>query len=372
MYALATLVALLLAGSLVYCVLIVIAARAYLAQRRVSTNGREPISVLKPLSGAEAHLEANLRSFFDQDHPDFELIFAVRTAEDAAADVVRRLQDEFPNRSAQLVVTGEPPYANPKVFSLDRMLALARHDLLVMSDSDIRIPAGFLKAIAAEFEDRDLGLATCPYRAVGGPSIWSTLEAQGMNTDFLGGLLVARMIGGVRFAVGPTVAARRSVLQAIGGLPSLKDYLAEDFVMGKFAAAGGLGVIISQNVVEHHIGSEDLGVNATHRLRWSRSTRRSRPLGYLGQLFTYPLPLALILWCLHPAWWPALLPVMALRALAAWATCRWVLGSRPSWLLLPMQDILSFFFYVAGYFGNTIEWRGRRYYLHRDGRFELR
>src|SRR5581483_1717055 len=150
-------------------------------------------------------------------------------------------------------------------------------------------------------------------------------------------------------------------LQAIGGFQALKDYLAEDFVMGKFVADTGLGVILSRNVVEHRIGNEGFGPNAAHRLRWARSTRRSRPLGYLGQLFTYPVPMAVILWCLHPAWWPAVAAAVGLRSVAAWATCAWVLTTKPAWLLLPFQDLLSFGFYVAGFFGNTIEWRGRRY-----------
>src|SRR5262249_41572090 len=147
--------------------------------------------------------------------------------------------------------------------------------------------------------------ATCPYRAVGGPTFWSQLEATGMNTDFIAGILTARMIEGMRFAVGPTIAARRTVLQQIGGFDRLKDYLAEGFVVGKFAAEAGHGVILSSHVIEHHIAATDLQHNAAHRLRWVRSTRRSRPLGYFGQLFTMPLPLALLMLAVAPAWWPA-------------------------------------------------------------------
>lgn len=371
MHIITLVVAVLLAGSLVYCVLIAIAARSYLAQEPVLTNTFEPISVLKPLAGAEEDLETNLRSFFNQDYAHFELIFAVREAEDAAAGVVRALQKEFPTRAAQLIITGEPSYANAKVFSLDRMLEFAKYDLLVMSDSDIRIPDDFLKSIAAEFSNPNVALATCLYRAVGGNSLWSSLEAEGMNTEFLGGLLVARMIEGVKFAVGPTIAARKSALRAIGGFAALKDYLAEDFVMGKFVAAAGLGVIVSRNVVEHRIGSESARMNVAHRLRWARSTRRSRPLGYLGQLFTHPSCFAILLVCMHPAWWRALLAALMLRFLAAWATCQWVLKIKPRWHLVIVQDLLSFVFYLAGFVGNKIEWRGRRYYLHRDGRFEL-
>jgi ceramide glucosyltransferase len=369
---LAIIAAFLVAGSLVYCILVVLAARDYLAQQRPSTTDYAPISVMKPLSGAEEDLEKNLGSFFEQDHPDFEILFAMREASDPARAVVERLQQKFPAVRSRLLVTGDPPYPNAKVFSLDRMLSEARHHLLVMSDSDIRVEPGFLRSVAAEFSDPQVGLATCPYRAVGGPSLWSRLEAEGMNTEFLAGMLVARMLEGVRFAVGPTLVARRSVLAAIGGFAVLKDYLAEDFVMGKFAAEAGIGVILSRNIVEHHIGSEKLRPNAAHRLRWVRSTRRSRPAGYLGQLFTYTLPLALLLCAIEPRWWPVLLIAIALRALAAWSMSVWILSARPHWLLLVLQDLLSFLFWIAGFFGNTIVWRGRRYYLHADGRFEPR
>jgi ceramide glucosyltransferase len=362
----------LLAGSIVYCVLIVIAARRYLAQPLLPNRDLPAISVLKPLAGVDEGLEANLRSFFEQDHPAFEILFAVRDARDPAIQVVQALQEQFPARSSRMIITGEPPYPNAKVFSLDRMLAEARHDLLLMSDSDIRVSPGFLKAVAAEFSDPRVALATCPYRAVAGRSLWSNLEAEGMNTEFLAGLLVARLIEGVKFAVGPTLAARKSVLAKIGGFDKLKDYLAEDFVLGKFAAEAGFGVILSRNIVEHRIGSETWRVNAAHRLRWVRSTRRSRPLGYIGQLFTYPLPLALVLCTLAPTWWPALIVAAAFRAVAAWSTSAWILGSAPRWHLLVLQDILSFGFWLAGFFGNTIIWRGRRYYLYSDGRFELR
>jgi len=362
----------LLAGSIVYCVLTVAAARSYLAQPIPVTRDLAPISVLKPLAGVDEGLEPNLRSFFEQDHPEFELLFAVRDPADPAVPVVQALQAQFPARASRLIVTGAPPYPNAKVFSLDRMLAASRHDLLVMSDSDIRVAPGFLKSIAAEFADPNTALATCPYRAVAGQSLWSNLEAEGMNTEFLAGLLVARMMEGVRFAVGPTLAARKSLLAKIGGFNTLKDYLAEDFVLGKFAAQAGFGVILSRNTVEHRIGSEPWGINAAHRLRWVRSTRRSRPLGYIGQLFTYPLPLAMIVCAFLPGWWPALLAAALFRAIAAWSTSAWILGAKPRWHLVILQDILSFAFWLAGFFGNTVMWRGRRYYLYSDGRFELR
>jgi ceramide glucosyltransferase len=368
---LAGIVLLLLLGPIVYSVLQIVAARQYLAVRPPALKSTEPITILKPLAGLDLDLESNLRTFFEQDYPAFEILFAVRNQADPATAVVARLQQEYPKISSRLFHTGEPPYPNAKVFSLDRMLSAAANDLVVMSDSDIRVTPELLRTVAAEFQDQRLGVATCPYRAVAGKSLWSRLEATGMNTDFWGSALVARMLEGMHFAVGPTIAARRRVLQAIGGLDRVKDYLAEDFVIGKFAAEQGYAVILSSYVIEHHIGSATLAENLTHRLRWARSTRRSRPAGYIGQLFTMPLPLALLVCAFAPAWWPVLPVTLIVRAVAAYMVSSRVLRARINWLLLPMEDILGFCFWLAGFFGNTISWRGRRYRLFSDGRFEL-
>ena len=360
-----------LCAAIVYSLLQIVAALRYLAVRPLILASAEPISILKPLAGLDLDLESNLRTFFDQDYTEFEILFAVRSEADPAAEVVARLQHEYPNVPSRLVLTGEPPYPNAKVYSLDRMLAAAAYDLVVMSDSDIRVARDLLRTVAAEFQDANLGVATCPYRAIPGASLWSRLEATGMNTDFWGSALVARMLEGMRFAVGPTIAARRSVLQAIGGFARVKDYLAEDFVLGKFAAEAGHGVILSSYVVEHHIGSATLQQNVAHRLRWNRSTRRSRPAGYVGQLFTMPLPLALLVCAASPAWWAVLPITLIVRTVAAYTVSARVLRTRVNWLLLPVEDILGFAFWLGGFFGNEVAWRGRRYRLSSDGRFEL-
>ncbi len=360
-----------LCGSLVYSVLQIIAALKYLAVKPSALQRYEPISILKPLAGLDMDLESNLRTFFEQDYPAFELLFAVRSEGDPAVEVVSRLQREYPTVPSRLLITGEPFYPNAKVFSLEHMLKAAANDLVVMSDSDVRVTPTMLRTIAAEFQDPQLGVATCPYHAVPGGSLWSRLEATGMNTDFWGSALVARMVEGMHFAVGPTIAARRQVLNSIGGFAGLKDYLAEDFVIGKLAADAGHGVILSSYVIEHHIGSANWNENVEHRLRWTRSTRRSRPAGYVGQLFTMPLPLALLVCVFSPAWWPILPVTLFVRTLAAYTVSWRVLHSRINWMLLPIEDALGFCFWIAGFFGNTISWRGRRYRLSADGRFEL-
>jgi ceramide glucosyltransferase len=360
----------LLCGVAIYTLLSILAALKYLAVRPQEHGEQEPISVLKPLFGLEQGLESNIRTFFEQDYPAFEILFAVRESTDRAVPIIEKLQREYPGIRSRLLITGEPPYSNAKVYSLDCMLAAAAHDLVVMSDSDTSATPAMLSTLAAEFQDPKLGIATCPYRAVPGPGLWSRVEATGMNTDFLAGILVARMLEGMHFAIGPTIAARRVVLQSIGGFNRLKDYLAEDFVMGKLAAEAGHGVILSSHVIEHHIGSTDLRHTAAHRLRWVRSTRRSRPLGYLGQLFTMPVPVAIFCCALDPTLWPALPAVIALRTLAAWIMTTRVAHAKLNWPLLVIEDLASFVFWMAGFFGNTITWRGRRYRLYPDGRFE--
>jgi ceramide glucosyltransferase len=372
---LSILLAAVLAGSMVYCVLTIIAVFSWKRQRLPDLHGAEPVSVLKPLHGLDEGLEDNLRSFFTQDYPDFELLFAARDADDPALSLVRRLSAQFPSVRARILVAGEPPWPNAKAWSLALMMREARNDLLVMSDSDIMAAPDLLRVIAAQFQDERLAVATCPYRAVPGRSIWSTLEALGMNTEFWGGVFTARLVErGVRFAIGPTVAARRRVIESIGGWEYLSRYLAEDFVLGQAAADRGHGVALSRFVVEHRIGSQRWRANFAHRLRWNRSTRRSRPAGYVGQLFTHPLPIALLLTMLGSGWrlW-ALAAALVFRAASAYAVSSMALQDRLSsrlWYLIPVQDVLSFVFWLAGFVGNTIHWRGRIYRVLRDGRFE--
>jgi ceramide glucosyltransferase len=360
----------LLASTGMFSLLSIVAALRYLSVRPRVAGDPPPISILKPLAGLDPGLESNLRTFFEQDYSTFEILFAVRDAEDPAAAVVEKLRAEYSRVASRLLIAGEAPYSNAKVYSLDRMLAAAANDLVVMSDSDTRVTPVLLRRIAAEFEDRKVGVATCPYRAIAGASFWSKLEAIGMNTDFMAGILVARMILGMQFAVGPTIAARRSVLESIGGFDRLKNYLAEDFVMGKFAAEAGHAVLLSSYVIEHHIGSTSWRHNSAHRLRWVRSTRRSRPLGYMGQLLTMATPVALLSCAIAPRLWLAALSVMVMRGVAAYVVAARVLQTRINWALLPVEDLLAFCFWIAGFFGDTIVWRGRRYRVFADGKFE--
>ncbi|MBL0159130.1 MAG: bacteriohopanetetrol glucosamine biosynthesis glycosyltransferase HpnI [Bryobacterales bacterium] len=361
----------LITGGLVFLGLIIGSARHYLRTRpRPALGPTPPISVVKPLHGIDEGLEDNLVSYFEQDYPDFEIILGVDTADDQALPIAERVRARYPHIPCRILVTGKPPYINPKVYSLEQLTNAVQHDLVVMSDSDIRVTPEHLRVIAAEFADPKLGLVTCPYRAVPGDSFWSRLEAIGMNTEFIAGILVARRLEGMNFSVGPTIACRRKIFEDIGGFPRVKDSYIDDFLVGRYAHEAGWKVELSSYVIEHRIGTQTFRANCKHRVTWLRGTRCSRPAGYYGQVFTYPTPWALVLTLVNSAWWPLLLATLALRALAAHATGEWVLHdplTRRRWFLVPVQDLWSWFFYWLAYFGRTMTWRGRKYTIQPGG-----
>jgi len=371
-----TILGFLLAGSLIYCVLVIVATRRYLNVVPQACSGTPGVSVLKPLCGHDQGLEENLASFFAQEYPNYEIIFGVHRPDDPAVPVVEKIMEQYSGGPvpARLIVTGESPIPNAKAYSLNRMVREAEHELLVMCDSDVRVQPDLLLRLAREFQDSRVGLITCPYRAVAGRSLWSRMEAIGMNTELLGGVMVARMLEGMRFALGCTLAVRRNVLDAMGGFGYLQEFLAEDFVIGQRTAQMGHQVLLSSAVIQHRIGSQSMLHNLAHRLRWARSTRRSRPAGYWGQIFTYPLPIAILLCSLWPVSWPLLPLTLLVRGGAAAATAVFVVRDplfRAQWWLLPLQDLLGFLVWVGGFVGDTIVWRDRKCTVLRDGRLQV-
>jgi len=364
----------LLLGSIVYCVLAIIAAALYRRSRARRAVQLRAVSVLRPLSGAEDNTEANLRSLFEQNYPAFEVLLSVHDESDPAATIARRVMAAYPAIPSRLVVAGPSPFPNAKVWSLRALLPEARYETLIMSDSDIGVPLDGLTTIVTELAQPNVALVTCPYRAAAGPRFWSRVEALGLNTEFLGGLLTARMLGGVDFAIGCTIAIRREDLASIGGLEHLQRYLAEDFMMGNLIHHQGKTVVLSRCIIEHHIGNDGFLRNWKHRLRWARSTRRSRRIGYIGELFTKTTALALLLWLVARGAWGFALIAVAFRAAEQWATAIWVLDDplvARYWWLLPVEDVASFVTWCLGFFGKSIVWRGRRLVLTRDGRFEV-
>lgn len=358
-------------GGAVFYALVLIGARRYRRESPGAGDFTPPISVLKPLAGLEEGLEENLRSFFEQDYPEYQILFAVRDAGDPAAAVVRKLLREHPERDAELIVAGEPEFPNAKVWSLSRMAERARHEVLVISDSDIRATPGYLRGIAADFADPRVAVSCCPYRVIPGNAWWSQLEALTINTEFWCAVLVARMLEGMQFAVGPTMSVRRKYLDEIGGFRAVGVFLAEDFVLGRWAERHGYKAVLSGHVVEHRIAPQPFRASLRHRIRWARSTRRSRPWGYLGQVFTNPLPFALALLAGPAA--PVAALVIAGRAAVVASVAVGLLRdplARRRWWLVPIADVASLIVWALGLFGSTVEWRGRRYRLFRDGRLQ--
>ncbi|NOT62432.1 MAG: glycosyltransferase, partial [Acidobacteria bacterium] len=240
-------------GLAIYCV--------WQFQRRKQSPTRSELSsyphitLFKPLHGAETELEKYLTSFFIQDYPRYEIIFAVRTAADPAVAIVQRLRKSYPQIPVQLLFTGEPPYANAKVYSMEQMAAAASYDLFVITDSDTEVAADYLRAVAWAFSDPQVGAITHLYRGVARNEFWAKLEALGMSTEFMAGVIVAEKLEGMKFALGPSMAIRKQCLADIGGFQAMRDYLADDFVLGHWAERAGWKVLLDTFVVSHHVST---------------------------------------------------------------------------------------------------------------------
>jgi ceramide glucosyltransferase len=364
----------LVGGSIGYCALAILAAIRYRNSGVVSLREFPAVSVLRPMSGDRDNTEAGLRSVFEQDYPEFEVILGAASPNDLAVPIARRIMAEYPARRSRLVFTGDSPFPNRKVWQLRGLWLEAANETIVMADSDIRWAPDCLKTLVSELSQDGVGLVTCPYRAVAGRSLWSQVEALGLNVDFISGMLTARMLSGMDYAIGCTIATRRSDMEAIGGLQEMQPYLSEDFVIGNRMHNSGRTVVLSRSVIEHYIGSDSMRKNWAHRLRWARGTRRSRPAGYLGEVFTKPTVPAIALWLLAPGWGALAGFALLMRLAVVWIATVRVLSNtemKRRWWLLPMEDVSTFATWILGFFGNTLTWRGHKLVIGRDGTVEM-
>ena len=286
-----------LACCTVFLILVILAARRF---RRRQENGStgigdlQPVSLLKPLCGMEPDLELHLESFFTQSYPAFEIVFGTRNAQDPALAVVRTLQERYPQVPVKFAFSGEPHRANAKVCSLEKMVAAASFDYLVISDSDVRVSPDYVRQVVRPLADQRVGLVTCLYRGAPTVGLWSRLEALGMSVEMTSGVIVAEMLEGMRFALGPTMALRREVLQAVGGIGQLASYCSDDYVLGKKIFESGRLVVLSSHVIDHVALSRSLKGSIIHQVRWMKSTRFSRPKGHVGTGLTFAIPFGLL------------------------------------------------------------------------------
>jgi ceramide glucosyltransferase len=335
------------------------------------------VSILKPVHGLEPELERSLESFFLQDYLSYEIVFGCRYEGDPALRVVNILRERHPNVPVKVVLSGEPDRPNAKVCSLERMVQAAETDYLIISDSDVHVAPDYLRAVVAPLLDPKVGLVTCLYRGVATGGFWSRLEALGMSVELTSGVIIANMLEGMKFALGPTMATRRDVLAAIGGVGVLADYHADDYVLGEKVDEAGYKVVLSQHIVEHIVLNRRFLDSFRHQVRWTKSTRFSRPKGHIGAGLTFATPFGIIaaICCMilnAPIWaaallgW-ALLSRMLQAIVAGWKT----VGDRESmaycWLY-PARDFLGFILWSASFMGSTFFWRGERYRFQAGGR----
>jgi ceramide glucosyltransferase len=371
----------------VYVVMAAFAARRFFVRQQQRTRQDQTqsrlmrISVLKPVHGQEPRLEECLESFFRQNHSPFELIFGARTPDDPAVPVIDRLRTKYPGVSATTVFAGDPRYPNAKVSALEQMVVAASSQFLVIADSDVRVEPDYLSQVTSPLLDPGIGVVTCLYRGVSAGGWWSALEALGMSVEMSSGVLVADLLEGMRFALGPTMAVRRDALEGIGGIGVLGAYCADDYVLGQRVHAAGYEVILSHHVIEHVAVNRSLRASLLHHLRWMRSARFSRPAGHLGTVFTFATPFgiagfiaallggrptlatALLVWsfanslvqCFAIGWG-------VVRDRAALARC----------LAYPIRDLLGFAAWSGSFFGSAVVWRGEVYDLEADGTMRRR
>lgn len=388
MYVLLALAGFGLVTSTVFAGMVLAAVPRFLRERRADRKRlterpgfTPPLTLLKPLHGADPGLEAYLETFFTQDYPQYEILFCARSAEDAGLEIARRVAAHHPEIPVQFLSTGgQPDWINAKAASMEHMLKAATHDILVISDSDVRVTPGYLRAVALPFADTKVGGMCCPYRGVAAEGgMWARLEAIGMSVEMTAGVLVARMMEGMQFTLGPTMAFRRATIERMGGFGVTAEYCADDFILGNETHKLGETVVLSTHAIEHMVINSSFVASMKHQTRWMKSTRFSRPKGHFGTALTFSVPFGVL--AMIAAWalgWPmfgaSLLEWSILTRVAiAIAVGRMVVGDK-SWMALIelywIRDFMGFCFWAASYWGNKILWRGRVYELLPGGKMK--
>ena len=372
--------------STIYCGMVLVAAARFGLRRR--REMREPlaflppVSVLKPLHGTEQGMERNLETFFEQDYPEFELLFCARYESDEGLQLARRVGERYPHVNARYVTCGDPipKFHNAKVYSLERLDSVAAHDDYVTSDADVRVEPDYLRRMVQNLKDPHVGLASCVYLGTAheGAGFSSQLDAVGKSVEMTSGVLVADMLEGTKFALGATMAVRRKSFQDVGGFSELGQFYADDFVLGNRLANQGTGVLLATHVIRLMVQDSPFALSFRNQLRWMQSTRRSRPWGHLGSGLTFAVPYGLLglLWGLlsgHAGlgllW---LLATVVNRWLQAGAILR-VMGE-PMWvpqaMIYPLRDLLGGALWLGSYGGENFYYRGKVYKLKDGGRVE--
>jgi len=349
--------------------------RSYFRRRRPVPGHSPPVSILKPVKGVDAGSFDNFASFCRQEYPaPYQIIFACADAADPVIPVIERLRTEFPAIDMELVVAATLHGPNHKVSNLINAFPKARHDLLIVCDSDIRVSPDYLRQVAAPFADAAVGLVSSLYRSPGVEGTASALEAMGFTVEMIPNVMVAQKLEGLSFALGASMAVRREALDAIGGFAALADYLADDYQLGNKVHRAGWRLELSDCFVESVLHRESLATVLSRQLRWARTMRVSRPGGYLASGITQPFPLACLALAVSRfsgAGWGAVLLLYLVRATVAlvFSRCYVKDGIFPRWLwLLPLRDAIAFGTWALSFAGNRVRWRGHLFRLLPGGK----
>jgi ceramide glucosyltransferase len=336
-----------------------------------------PLTVLKPLCGAEPGLDDTLRSFCSQDYAgEVQIVFGVQHPADPALAVVEQLRRDYPGLDLTIVVDPTRHGASAKVSNLINMMRAARYDWLVLADSDVRVPPGYLAAVTAPLADASVGIVTCPYRGIPRPGLWSLLGALFINDWFIPSVRVAALFGSRAFAFGATIALRRDALAAIGGFQAIADQLADDYRLGELTRRRGLRTVLSDVVVDTWVDERTLRHLVQHGLRWLRTIRVVRPGGYTFSAVTFSMPVA-ALGCALAGGTPVTLSLLAATLLVRLmlhlaAQAPGSSGSAPvrPWSrvwAVPLADALGFALWCGAFVTREVQWRQGRYRVARDG-----
>ena len=370
----AVVLAILMAPCWVYLAASAAAARRFARRPLPAAAVRPPVSVLKPLHGAEPGLYENLRSFAEQDYPQAQIVLGVHRDSDAAVPVARAVIGDLPEKDIVLAVEERVSGSNLKISNLENMLRRARHDILVIADADMRVRPHYLAAIEAPLEDPAVGLVTCLYTGAGSGGLWSELGALHINFGFLPSALLGAALGWGDGCFGATLALRREVLERIGGLARLRHELADDHAIGRAVRELGLEVRLSRYLVEDRVCEPSLAHLWRHELRWARTNRSIAPVGFAGSVITYPVAIATAAAAAAGFSLTASL-FLVISLLLRWLSARFVaraLGVAPARaVLLLVRDVLSFAVFIASFFGNTVFWRDQVVRLQPNGRMTV-
>jgi ceramide glucosyltransferase len=348
----------------------VVTAMRFARRRIVLPEAQPSVSVLKPLYGAEPGLYENLLSFVDQDYPALQIVFGVRSSDDGALPIARRVIAERPDRDIALVVDSRVSCRNLKVANLVNMLPGARHDILVFADSDIRVGHDYLASVTAPLRDASIGLVTCLYKGVPTGGLWSRLGALHINYGFLPSALLAEALGAGGGCFGATIALRRAVLDKIGGLAVVRDELADDHRIGTAVREAGFAIALSPYMIDASVFEKSLRDLWQHELRWARTVRLMAPVGFAGSVLTHAVALAALA-AVICGFSLTSLGFLAMSCALRWASAVTIarmlrLPMTGLWLL-PLRDLLSFAVFIGSFCGRNVSWRGQLFHIEPSG-----